>query len=295
MRRLIAGILILVIALMPVCYAFAHKGNQHYIECESVLFGKQAATIMGDKTHKKLVRHLEFATSIALDQYNGFYRIMLIDLQEYGVPHLPPNVSDIGTKNSINFSESPNKHRGYTHLGWTYNYDELHSVANWPKRKQILVETVKKVVKTNDEELCDSFAAILYYVHLLGDMQSDSSRTERDQVLPMIEKHGLSDVFSYKPNKDIFIELYHYLSLLFDGRVSKTYLSYYNRMQRKIKDLYSEAKKDMRSNSYDLIEENDNNLTTDQLDHYSHELIKALSDNMPILLQHTVFDGIFYH
>lgn len=294
-RKLIAGILLCLLVSASLCKAFAHKDNQHYKEIESVLFGTQAATIMGDQASKKLVRHLEYATSIALDQYNGFKDTLLKDLQMYGVPNLPPNVTEIGTENSINFSDSPNKHRGYTHLGWTYTYGKEFADANWPKRKQMMVETTKKVLNSKDEEICDSFAAILYYVHLLGDMQEDSSRTERDQVIPLIEKHGLSDIFIHKPNKDIFIELYHYLSVLFEGRVNKTYLSYYNRMMRKIKDLYSEAKKDMRSNDDEVIKENENNLTSEQLDYYSRELLKALSSNMPILLEHTLFSGVFYH
>ncbi len=293
-RKLIAGVFLCLLVFSLLGNTLAHKDDQHYKEVESVLFGNQTAVIMGNETSKKLVRHLEYATSIALDQCNGYKGILLKDLQLYGVPNLPPNVTDIGAENSINFKAGPNKHRSYTHLGWTYTYGKEFADANWPKRKQMMIETTKKVLNSKDEEVCDSFSAILYYVHILGDIQDDSSRTERDQIIPLIEKHGLSDIFTYKPNKDIFIELYHYLSVLFEGRVSKTYLSYYTRMMRKIKDLYSEAKRDMRANDDETVVENQNNLTSEQLDYYSKKLLETLSKNMPTLLEHTLFDGIFY-
>ena len=276
------------------CNAFAHKSDDHYKEIESVLFGNNKATIMGNETKKKLVRHLEYATSIALDQFNEGQRILLEDLQRYGVPNLPPNVTEIGKENTINFSASANYHRSYTHKGWTYPYSEEFSVANWPKRKQIMVETTKKVLNSKDEEICDSFAAILYYVHLLGDMQEDSSRTERDQVIPLIEKHGMSDLLNYKANRDIFTELNHYLPILFENRINKTNKSIYDRMMKRIKKLYSKAKQDMKNNSAEDKEEYQNNLTPDQLDSYSKKLLDILKENMPILLEQTLFKGVFY-
>ena len=70
-KRIAAGFLVLLLLVVSLCDAFAHSDDQHYKEIEAVLFGTQSATIMGDQNNKKLVRHLEYATSIALDQYNG--------------------------------------------------------------------------------------------------------------------------------------------------------------------------------------------------------------------------------
>ena len=201
----------------------------------------------------------------------------------------------LGSDGGINFTASGNTHRKYTHRGWSFDYTETYNDANWPLRKRIMVNTVKKVINSKNETLCDSFAAILYYIHVLGDVQSDSKRSERDQVIPLIEKHGIGDLLSYKPNKDIFIELYHYLSVFYEQcGVSKTYRSYYNRMMSKLKNIYSNAKADMKNNSEEEKAANDNNLTPSQLDKYAAELIKALSENLPILLEHSIFDGVFY-
>ena len=82
-------------------------------------------------------------------------------------------------------------HRRYTHKGWNYTYSgEQDKGQNWPLRKTILVNTVEKVFgmdglwgavsslwDTTGEEWADAFAAMLYYLHVLGDQ---IERLEKD-------------------------------------------------------------------------------------------------------------------
>ena len=68
--------------------AIAHKNDQHYMETEKVLFGTRSATILADNEKKKLIRHLEYATSIALDQFNGSNTFFLMDLQQFHVSRI---------------------------------------------------------------------------------------------------------------------------------------------------------------------------------------------------------------
>ena len=299
MKRKTVAVVILIVCILSFSLdSFAHNDDKHYKEIESVLFGNKAASILGNTEKKKLIRHLEYATGLALDQFNGSDGTLLIDLQIFGIPNLPTHITDEIDAGGFNFRESANAHRQYTHMGWTYEYDKNHRKANWPLRKQIMVETVKKVLfkKDNsyDDTYYDSFAAVLYYIHLLGDMQEDSKRKERDQIIPLIEKHGMSEIFVYKPNRDIFTELYHYLPILFENNVNLTYRSYYTSMIREIKNTYSDAKKEMKNNSEEEKREYNNNLTPGQLNKYSERLLNILQKYMPTLLEHTAFSGIFY-
>ena len=177
MKKTIGVLLILSIIICHFPIAVAHQNeNDHYKDLESVLFGNNSARIMGDAEKKKLVRHLEYATSLALDQFNGFKGTLLEDLRLYGVPNLPNHITDKIEEGGFNFPASGQTHRQYTHLGWTYDYDKEHRVANWPLRKQMMVDTAKRVLNCNDDEICDSFAALLYYIHVIGDAESCSRR-----------------------------------------------------------------------------------------------------------------------
>ena len=81
---------------------------------------------------------------------------------------------------------------------------------------------------------------------------------------------------------------------LAENRINKTYKSRYTSMMREIKNLYSRAKQDMKNNSEEDKKEYQNNLTPDQLDYYTKELLDILKHHMPSLLEHTIFEGVFY-
>ena len=50
----------------------------------------------------------------------------------------------------------------------------------------------------------------------------------------------------------------------------------------------------MKNNSEEDKKEYQNNLTPDQLDYYTKELLDILKHHMPSLLEHTIFEGVFY-
>lgn len=124
------------------------------------------------------------ASYLAIDQYNGSGIDDLRELKNYGIKWLPTSIID------INFTANSN-HRTHTHRGWdtVYNPDKGH----WDIRKMILLSTVNNVFnfgsKTNNPERyegqCNSFAALIYYVHLLGDTENSDDLNEALIMLPL--------------------------------------------------------------------------------------------------------------
>lgn len=165
--------------------AFAFSAAEHNKIIEAALFGREdyrasvEGTLAGDA-----VAALESAVYMCLDQYNGKGEDQLETLRRYGVSGLPGSICD------INF-EGNSTHRRYAHQGWNYTYSGKQDKGqNWPLRKTILVNTVKKVFGMDDlwdamsslwdtsgEEWADAFAAMLYYLHVLGDQ---IERLEKD-------------------------------------------------------------------------------------------------------------------
>ena len=100
----------IVVLLFAICLSFmsayAHDDHDHYKEMEAVILGNNAASVMGDASRKRMVRHLEYATSIALDQFNGSKKTLLLDLQLFEVPELPARITDTIDNGSIDFSAS---------------------------------------------------------------------------------------------------------------------------------------------------------------------------------------------
>lgn len=274
--------------------AYAHNDHEHDKEMEAVLWGNKSRYILNDSVLRDKARCLKDATSIALDQFNRTKAIQLKHLEMQGIDGIPTNVIDTIEEGGIDFSANGLTHRKYTHLGWTYVYSDQYAIANWQKRKQIMMNTVKSILNTDEEKLCDSFAAVLYYIHILGDLQTDSVQIKRDQVIPLIDKHGVSDLLRYHPNKDIILELNHYLPILFENRVSKTYQSYYSRLMRQIKKLHMKAKSIIKENEKRSSIVDNNYLSPKQVDELSKELLEILGQNLPVLLEHSIFEGVFY-
>lgn len=120
-------------------------------------------------------------------------------------------------------------HEQYTHMGWNHQYDILLIQNEWTIRKRLLIETVEKVfgfsnvetLKQNlDESDSNTFlkkllststnkpnsvAAILYYVHILGDIAENSIATRFTRI----------DLQSLK------IDLEQHLRTVFGRRLSK--------------------------------------------------------------------------
>lgn len=292
MKKLLCTILlVLMMANICVSPAFAHPDqNSHYRDIEKVLFGREiltrnerkSTTTLGSKARDALLS-LEHATAIVLDQYKGDDQDLLDQLAEYGVPSLPPDA--ITTKDQdargINFLASPNLHRSFTHRGWTFEYLPSSSKANFPVRKEILMETARVAFDPDllDFTRRDAFCAVLYYVHVLGDHMADSKAKGTTLIISLVEPGAVRR--TPPRNEDIFLELEYYLSVLFKDKSDN---QTYSRMMQKLNDLRRRVAKTAR----------ETNLFSDQgamqLYHsYVDELFDLLCTYVPRLLEREEF------
>ncbi len=234
MKRLLAILLIIAIFAAFLIPAFAFDRDEHDEYLEKVLF------ILGDVPvgGKEKVEMLECASYLTLDQYNGTGIEDLDYLKSHGVSSLPKSIDDIDfSGNSL--------HRRYTHQGWNYIYSGEKDKANWPVRKDILRSTTNQVFDfgvTNEITgrfcaQCDSFSALVYYVHILGDMIHDETPKGSSEQLPFARAHADENT------PDIFFELRPHLETLFkdtaDSR-SNTYhglMTKFNVLARKARSL----------------------------------------------------------
>lgn len=173
-RRIALGLAVLLSFSMALnsISVFAHDQNEHNKELEEVLFGNDSArNDLTDKSQNALDA-IEAAAYLALDQYNGNGKKQLDLLKKEGVHGIPKTIDE------IDFGGN-NYHRIYTHRGWNFNYSS--DLAHWPVRKKLLLDTVNTKMKfgimsnrwTGYSNKCDSFAALVYYVHVLGDHIED--------------------------------------------------------------------------------------------------------------------------
>lgn len=251
MKKLANSVLLIcLIAILWSTPALAHLNqNEHYRDIEKVLFGEEVLTrqqristmLLDDPANDALIS-LEHATAIALDQYKGLYQDLLDRLNEYGVPYLPPDA--ITTKDQdergINFQSSPSLHRSFTHRGWTFAYQPVSSKANWPVRQDIMIQTAKRVFDPAllDDTRCDAFCAVLYYIHVLGDLLPDSKEKDEGITIQLIQRGASTR--NPAENSDIFLEFERYLGILFrDQQGSESY----RRMMDKLRDLRKEVVK----------------------------------------------------
>ena len=180
LKKAICFLLCLAALLSLSSPAFAHSRDKHDEDLEYVLFGNTAYK----RTHPSsasTIQALEDAVYLAIDQFNGSGQDALENLQKEKIPDLPKSIEEIDF--SSNFA-----HRNFTHRGWNVQYDPK---ANWPKRQQILINTVRKELFSSIEppldwlpwlsnhiyteqqksiaDKCESFSVLLYCVHIIGD------------------------------------------------------------------------------------------------------------------------------
>ena len=112
---------------------------------------------------------LTSACYLTVDQFNNYGQTYLKELIDYGVKNLPSQVSEIG------FSASGRNHRNFTHRGWNFDYGG-EMKTKWPIRQDILRNTVGTVFNFNgNEKQKEAFCELLYYIHILGDHEDDTS------------------------------------------------------------------------------------------------------------------------
>ena len=216
MKKLMAWILTAAMLFSISIPVTAHDAKEHDRLLELILFGEENSPRLSTKEAKQTLEALEAASYLALDQFNGKGEDKLQFLREtFKVKNLPKTIKKIDFKGN-------STHRTYTHRGWEYDYpiDKAH----WSIRRKILLETTEKVfdfqwlpneifgIERSYDEKCESFAALVYYIHVLGDQEARTSYRAKELMMPLARPHPSAD------NRDIFYELEHHLSVLFEGQ-----------------------------------------------------------------------------
>ncbi len=280
MRRLLS-ILMLFSILVAICTpSFAFDMQEHDKCLESVLFGMDGVPAES----KESVKMLEYASYLALDQCNGNGEDKLTYLKNCGVPKLPVSINQIDFRgNSF--------HRRFTHRGWNYLYSGDSAKANWPVRKVILCSTTDKVFDFGvSEELkggfcnqCDSFSALVYYTHILGDILSDKSPKGFTEQIPFARAHADENT------PDLFYELRPHLEILFHetgetrSRVYQGLMNKFDKLARQARGL--EATTGGVNTQEKIMEQKE----------YEQELMDTLKAYVPRLLRRTdFFEKAFY-
>lgn len=220
--------LVAAIALITIAQpAWAHKREQHDADIELILFGSEnyKETYLSAKDS---IQALEEAVYLAVDQFNGNGAKELEHLNHLGVKGLPLSIDAFDY--TSNYS-----HRSLTHRGWDFEYPEK---AHWSIRKSILTNTVQKVLFDESKPLSwfpwlsdklydttqstkqrDSFCALLYYIHVLGDHIEAKKYADLAYIAPLVRPND-------KGNPGLIPELQKHLEILFASQQSSfTYLA----------------------------------------------------------------------
>lgn len=221
-KRIIVLLVVVAVLIAAALPAWAHGREIHDADIEFILFGKENYK----DTHPKVedtIQALEDAVYLAVDQYNGNGTKELENLRSIGVKNLPRSIDEINY--SANYA-----HRQYTHRGWNLEYTD--DKANWTIRKSILKNTVQKMLfsnqkhsldwliqgKKNNEEQINSFCALLYYIHILGDHLEAKKYTQLAYIIPLVRSND-------KENSGLIPELQKHLSIMLESQ--QTSFTYY--------------------------------------------------------------------
>ena len=202
---------------------FARKKHDEYMI--DVLF-KYFKNVENDPKILNEIEALECASYLAIDQFNNTGKDYLDFLLDYGVKNIPKNIEE------ISFIASGSNHRSYTHRGWNFHYTGIAQNV-WPVRKMILLNTADKIFDfEGDEKKKDSFCALIYYIHIIGDHIHDTSykvlsgykmeiggRRDREDIIDELLKH-ISILFKDQKNTHKYRNLIAKLEL-YNGRIEK--------------------------------------------------------------------------
>ena len=240
---------------------FSSDETVHNQQLEQVLFGP--VYTLSEKGHINL-EALEKALYLCIDLYKGLTynegqaQRYLDDLKRFGVKNLPKLETIDFTANQY--------HQRYTHKGWDWTdypkdkYPNIKTAKDpkegdlpyqqiWNVRQQlVLLATIDRIFKFNQNEMekRDSFAALLYYVHIMGDHIGDTRATYPDRI-PLTRKldPGKDYKTNHEEDKDktsIYTELLWIMPRLFREQANtipssidyETIISYLERNKNRI-------------------------------------------------------------
>lgn len=278
--------LLLVFTLAIQAYAPAHAyddAKDHYADIELVLFeNREYKKTLVNGNAKTALQMLEEATALAIDQFGNTGESKLNNLKEYGVPNVPKGIEE------IRLSSDPDHHQSYTHLGWDFIYGK-EDKANWPKRKEIILSTVNKIFgfsflsgtilgyKVGYDKKCESFSALIYYVHVIGDHIDSNKKKENDPNyrtqnlwIPLVR-----DNYGRENTPSIIDDLLYHVEVFFAENPGNA--NVYRYFIQELKNLRADASVDIGKTA---------GLSSNA---YAEDLRKLLSEFVPILLKKDAF------
>lgn len=262
------------------CFVFAHVTKIHNKEIESVLFANKN-NIQNNSSLNLLLK----ATALALDYYkeDENKEEYFNDLKNCGVQNIPePEV--------LRYTAGGWDHQKYTHLGWNHSYNQDR--GNWEMRKLLLVSTVNHVFNFRDKNIkSESFAALLYEIHILGDhigckfsTYHNRSRLKLcpDLTNPQVEFMNANSDGRFQVNPTLIGYLLYHIERLFrEQKHSDEYKSLVTFLRSKMTALV-----------HTQITDDNYHLTVIRL---AEEIKRELVKYIPILLKReTFFARVFY-
>ena len=251
----------------------AHQNaSEHYEELEAMLFDSRNFHESAQDNTLTALRTIEYASTLCIDQFGESNSTLLTGLKKWGVPGIPSNVSEINPDDTDPVKLSPTNHRTYTHQGWEHSYtsEKYGDLAHWPVRKNILLAATEKVFNFNTfsgkwllidfgySDKCDSFSALVYYNHLLGDYLEDvdPEKGNIDKFNGISNGHKIPFASNASNPTDMFSEIEKHLAVLFSeqakgGRVYDSLISDIDTLAAKSRRISGSSDGTITSDNYD--------------------------------------------
>lgn len=221
MKRFVSIWLMLTMLIIPWNGSKAFNEHEHNARLIALRFGEGHQSLSAEQQEK--LNALTSAVYLALDQFNAHGDDKLQYLREtHGLSRLPVVLAEIDFRGNQH-------HRTFTHRGWDHVYPR--DKANWPKRKETLLEATEKVfdfslvsgtalgIDFGYDPKCESFAALLYYAHVLEDYEAQTTY-KNNVMIPFAHPHADDN------NPDLMYELIKHLEILFaEQEGSRVYTS----------------------------------------------------------------------
>ena len=288
MKKLIAilsAIILVVSTSLVSISAFSAKVHGDYVH--KVLFGLDSYQLIVDEYNTD-IEILDAALTLCIDQFNGTDRNLLTTLNSEKVRRIPSSISD------IDLTEVSSKtHRLYTHQGWEKQESYLAEtgrkdfINKWQDRKNILLSTVNHLFDFGlfaemgtylfgiYNEKCDSFAATIYYVHILSDyLEAENYKATLETMMPIAVRASSGD-------SDIINEMIEHFKILFSDQLENpNYASLIDEMNTIHRNILKVSK----SNGYPFDDDSYNEYHK-QVEY----LVNALIEYVPKLLEKEKF------
>lgn len=273
-KKFSAVLLALVLLFSDIPIVRAYERKDHDQMTEDVLF-KNFKVIDNDLSMLDEINALESAAYLTIDQFNENGQGDLNVLKVFGVKKLPK-------LRDIDYPSSGAYHRRATHRGWTAEigvYDG-EVLERWLLRKEILISTVEKIFDfKGDEVKKDSFCALIYYIHILGDRIDDTKYYPNAEIM---ELGGRTD------EQDIACELLKYIEILFEDQ---KHTHKYQHVVSELEISDSGIKELLQSQPSGLMSEE----TFEKYQKYADEIREVLTCNLPeMLIDEDFFSEVFY-